>query len=799
MRKLALMLLVLWPAVMLGQEVKVINNVTLQAVENVLIYNLDESSSTLTNLKGKADLDVFEESDTLVFQHTGFVEYIIPLKQLGKLSYVVRLSEKSVNLGEVVIAASKWEQNRAEVPNKISAITSREIDFQNPQTAADLIGLTKEVFIQKSQYGGGSPMIRGFAANSILIVVDGVRMNNAIFRSGNLQNVINIDPSIIQSAEVIFGPGSLIYGSDALGGVMDFHTEDVKLGNGDEAYVKTNALFRYATASSERTAHIDFNYGAENWGSFTSISMSDFDDLRMGDNFNAEFQRKYYAERIDGRDTMLKNDDPNIQKFSGYRQLNLMQKFRYRPGEHLDIRYNIIYSTTSDIPRYDRLIEYKGDQLKYADWYYGPQDWMMHNLQVELDKETSLYNSARLTAAYQHFEESRHDRKFDDLWLRSRTEKVDAISLNLDFDKKTSEKNTIFYGVEGVFNKVNSTAQEKNILDEAIEKTSTRYPDGGSDYYTLSAYASNKLNLSNQITLTAGLRYSQVIAHSEFEDTTFFKFPFQEIKLNTGAFTGSLGMVYRPGKSWQFNLNASSGFRAPNIDDLAKVFDSEPGNVIVPNDDLSSEYAYNIDFGIVKRFGDNAKVDLTVFYTYLDNAMARRKATFNGQDSIEYDGSMSQVWKIVNVGHANIYGGSLTFNFDVSDHISFDTYLTYQKGEDSDGLPVRHVSPLFGSTGLTLTKSKFKVKFNCIYNGKVSYEELAESERNKPHLYAENAAGNPYSPSWWTFNIKTSYQLNENIRLEIGYENFFDYRYRPYSSGIAAPGRNLILSLRGSF
>ncbi len=140
-------------------------------------------------------------------------------------------------------------------------------------------------------------MIRGFAANSVLIVVDGVRMNNAIYRSGNLQNVMTLDPNIIGDAEVIFGPGSIIYGSDALGGVMDFHTKEIKLGNEDKSTINTNALLRYSTANHEKTAHVDFNYGAKKWGSLTSISFSDFDDLRMGSVGNEDYQRFDYVKR----------------------------------------------------------------------------------------------------------------------------------------------------------------------------------------------------------------------------------------------------------------------------------------------------------------------------------------------------------------------------------------------------------------------------------------------------------------------------------------------------------------------
>ncbi len=147
------------------------------------------------------------------------------LKGLSSFAQNRPLMDTSIkSLEEVVISFNKWEQNLNEVPNRIMKVDMRDARLRNPQTTADLLAQTGGVFIQKSQLGGGSPMIRGFATNRVLIVADGVRMNNAIYRSGNLQNIISIDPLSIDDAEVIFGPGSLIYGSDAIGGVMDFHS-----------------------------------------------------------------------------------------------------------------------------------------------------------------------------------------------------------------------------------------------------------------------------------------------------------------------------------------------------------------------------------------------------------------------------------------------------------------------------------------------------------------------------------------------------------------------------------------------
>ena len=140
------------------------------------------------------------------------------------MSFQITLEDAGLSLDEIVVSATRWTQNKHDVPEKITTISTKQVALQNPQTAADLVGISDEVFIQKSQQGGGSPMIRGFATNRLLYTVDGVRMNTAIFRSGNLQNVISLDPFAIENTEVLFGPSSVIYGSDAIGGIMSFKT-----------------------------------------------------------------------------------------------------------------------------------------------------------------------------------------------------------------------------------------------------------------------------------------------------------------------------------------------------------------------------------------------------------------------------------------------------------------------------------------------------------------------------------------------------------------------------------------------
>jgi len=782
----------------ISQSVKVYDSKDFQPVANVYIYNTAKTKTATTDQWGDGNISKFNSSDSLVFQHPAYVNQTLSFDHIKNSSFVVVLDKKTIYLSQAVISANKWEQDRSEVPNKITAISADEVSFEESQTSADILGLSNEVFIQKSQLGGGSPMIRGFSTSSVLLVIDGVRMNNAIYRSGNVQNVISIDGNNIENVEIIFGPGSVIYGSDALGGVMDFHTKDVKLAFVDTTNFSMNAFARYSSANQEKTAHVDVNFGKKKWGFYTGLTFSGFDDLTMGSIGNNDYQRPEYAERQNGKDTILKNPDPNQQLFSGYNQFNLLQKFRFKPNNFVNINYSFHLSTSSSIPRYDRLIQYSDSLLKYTEWYYGPQNWMMNALEVKHFEKNKVYDAAKIVFAVQNLEESRIDRKYKSNELRTRTERVDVYTLNGDFEKKIGNVSTLFYGVEVAINKVRSEGETKNIITDDVVMSPSRYPDGKNIYQSYAAYSSFKSNISRKLTLVAGLRYSYVILHSTIENN-FYNLPYTNIDLNTGSLNGSVGMVFRPAKELQFNTNLSTGFRAPNLDDIAKVFDSEPGNVVVPNDNLKPEYAYNIDMGVVKKFEETAKIDLTLFYTYLTDAMVRRDFTIDGKDSIMYDGTLSKVEAVVNASSANIYGASFTAFTKLSESFSFRTTLTYTYGRDDQDIPLRHVAPLFGSTALKYQGKITDIELYANYNSQKKYSNMSPSEIDKQHIYASDENGNPYSPSWWTLNLKSSTKITDYLRINFGIENILNYRYRPFSSGIVAPGRNFIVSLRASF
>ena len=784
-----------------GQQISIKDEVTHQPVEFATLHSKSLNQSAITNVNGQADIASFRGATDITIRMMGYQTKTISFQEIEEMNFEIFLNHSEFHIDGVVISASRWIQKKTDVPNKIVSISASEIAFQNPQTAADMLAGSGQIFIQKSQLGGGSPMIRGFAANRVLISVDGVRMNNAIFRSGNLQNVISIDPFAVNNTEVVFGPGSLIYGSDAIGGVMNFYTLKPVLATNEKPLIKGSATTRFSTANLEKTGHFDINIGLKKWAFVTSASYSDYGNLRMGKNGPAEYQRPEYAERINGVDSVVKNPNPNVQAPTGFNQVNLMQKIRFKLNQDWDFNYGFIYSTTSDYPRYDRLIRYKDDHLRYAEWYYGPQTWMMNNLKIVNTKTGKFYSKLAITLAHQYFKESRHDRDFGKSIRQNRTEKVNVISANVDFEKKWQKHQNLYYGIEILADKVNSTGDDLNIDTGEETPGPSRYPDG-STWNSYAVYANYLNNITDKISFQGGLRYNYVTLRATF-DTTFYPFPFTQADLNNGALTGSAGLTYNPSVNWLLYANLSTGFRAPNIDDVGKVFDSEPGRVIVPNPDLVPEYAWNGELGITKMFGEKVELDLAAFYTYLDKAMVRRDYQIDGQDSIIYDGEMSKVEAIQNAAYAVVWGFSADIEANLPAGFGISASYNYQKGEEEqdDGTtaPLRHAAPVFGTAHLTYSRNRLKVDLYGVFNGEIPCANLAPSERNKAYIYAYDANGNPYSPSWYTINVKLLYQFTDYLMVNVGLENITDQRYRPYSSGIAGPGMNFIASLKFTF
>ena len=799
--------------IVFSKDIYLLDQKTLDPISGVLLYQNLESGKKIgimSDINGMASLSLFNDNIPITISHISYQNLSL---NINDISTNVLLKSDSNRLSEIVISASKFSQNLREVSQRVKFISSNDIELSNPQTSADLLTSSGNVYIQKSQLGGGSPIIRGFATNRLTLSVDGVRLNNAIFRGGNIHNVISIDPLNIESTELVLGSSSVIYGSDAIGGAMNFQTKSPKLSDSESLNTKLNLSTRRSSANMEETAHLDFNIGLKNFASYSSFTDSNFQDLKMGKNGPNDYLRPEYVEQINNQDIITTNPNPRSQKFTAFSQTNFMQKFLIKKDNiEYDLGYH--YSKTSNIPRYDRLTRYNDDQLHYAEWYYGPQKWMLLNSRIKKTNASSnYYDKLLLTTALQKFNESRNSRKFNSNLKNQFKEKVNIFSINLDLEKSIDRENHISYGFEFLRNKVNSLALITDISNNSIESIATRYPNG-STWKSIASYLSHKYKPNQNLTIQSGLRYSHFFIKADLtQNNLFYDFPFSNANLNTGALTGAIGLswIQNDKLTWKFNL--TTAFRAPNIDDIGKIFDSAPGMVVVPNPDLKPEKSLGLELVNFYKPWDKVKINYAFYYTYLYNAMVRSPFSLeiNEDDSnisifideIIYNDELSQIYAIQNTSKSWIYGFEAGLDIELFNNLSFLSQYNYIGGEQqsinsNSTMPVRHVSPHFGNIYLKYSKNKIRLDLYFNYNAELSHDQMALSERSKSYLYALDKNGNPYSPAWHTYNLRSLYELNENLTFTFAIENINNKLYRPYSSGISAPGTNFIFSVNCS-
>jgi hemoglobin/transferrin/lactoferrin receptor protein len=797
----SMVLCMLFSYALKAQTIVIFDQNSLQPIEGVTVYKQNNNSIiTTSNLKGEVTISGISKNELLVFRHPNYAELLVSLDDVQKNNGSVFLKENINSIEEVVVSASKFEEKRKDISQKIQVVRSSELQEMNQTSTADIMASTGNVMVQKSQLGGGSPIIRGFETNKVLIVIDGVRMNNAIYRGGHLQNILTLDNSIMDRVEVVFGPGSVVYGSDALGGVMSFTTKNPTLSQDDKLKVKVGQYMRYMSAVSGYAAHANISIGKKRFGSLTSITASDFGDLRQGANREINVgnfgSRPWYVERVNGVDQIVQNKDTNVQVGSAYTQYDLLQKFLFKQNENVKHILNFQYSTSSDVPRYDRLVQMSGGLPKYAEWNYGPQKRLFGSYTLQLSNKNVLYDNARLILAYQQIEESRIDRRFTKTGRNNRIENLDIYTLNLDLAKKLG-KNELRYGLEGWYNKVVSTAFTKDIVTGLETPLDTRYASGGANMQSIAAYLTHTLEISDKLVLNDGLRYSNVGLNAKFTDTTFFNFPFKEANQKNGALTGNIGLVYMPTSDFRMTALVSSGFRAPNVDDLSKVFESTPGTINVPNPELKPEYTYNGELGISNKFNGWLTAQATGYYTLYRNALTTQNFTYNGQDSIMYGGVMSQVVATTNANKAYLYGLELALNGQINSFASIYGTMNYTYARIVKGgtaIPLDHIPPVFGKFGIQITDKKFRSDLFVNYS---AWKRIADynpyGEDNQAYALPEGM------PSWYTINARVTYQFNKLISLQLACENILDRNYRVFASNISAPGRNFIATLRWNF
>ncbi len=760
--------------------------------------------------------------DTLLVSGIGYGTSVLPWPKSDRL--VVPTS--TLALAEAVVIGRR-DDPVARLPWRVATIDAEAIARRQAPTTATVLEQTGEVFVQRSQMGGGSPVLRGFEANRVLLVVDGVRLNNAIYREGHLQASITVDPNLLERAEVIFGPGSLLYGSDAIGGVVHYRTKQPRLRVGEEPKFGGSAFLRHATANGEATGHVDLAYRRTRWASLTSVTASHFGDLRAGRNvptlWGERAKTPYYVGDVGGRDSVLPNDRPFLQRGTGYDQIDLAQKFVIQLSPKRKLDANLQFSNSTNVPRFDNLRLYDGDDprdLTYAEWYYGPQTRLLGALRSVNTGRTRLHDRAQWIASAQRIDEDRFERLRENRWRDFSIVRVNVYGLTFDADKSLDDRgqHRLGYGLDGQHNTVASDGGRTNVDtgEERLDRLS-RYPSGGSTLSSGAAYATYRYaTRDGKLDAQAGLRYTRNHINAVFgregvtEPVTWPEALAQGIKLNSSAWTWASGLTWRPAAGTLVQALASTGFRAPNVDDFGKTR-IRGAFVLVPNPELQPERAFSTEvtvsqaFGILGESGFAARLSATGFATELEGVVIRANGQLpNGDTSFVSSGRTYRVQTNVNANLGRVRGAGVKADFTYGRALSLGLRATYTHGrsiaEDGTERPLAHIPPVFGQALLRYHRKRMDLTTVARFNGRKNWKDYAPlgSEDN-----GELAILDYGTPAWLAVDVFAGYRLlgekgTQRVELQVGVENVGDLYYKGFSSGVGAPGRNFVVGLRAT-
>lgn len=794
-----------------AQVLTVIDKETGKPIAQAAVYNDAQTRLILTDSLGRADITEFTDQDDIMIEHVAYDFTYAHKERWAEKGYRVELDFSSNFLPEVILSSSRTQRERKNIAEQVSVLSEASIRKINPGTSGELVASAPGVLLQQTQLGGGSPNLRGMEANRVLLVVDGVRLNNAIYRTGHLQNIITIDPSIMERTEVLYGASSITHGSDAVGGAIHFYSKLPEVGLDDQISGKLN--LKYANAADEARVAGEVKVSLEDIAFITSASAIIFEDLRMG-TLRSHGDQDWGKVPLFSTNTntqfspvSAENRDPNLQRNTGYRQFDLFQKIHYKINDNHRLIANVQFSNSDIIPRFDKLTETDDEgELKFAEWYYGPQRRLLSQLRYDFDGGGYglLYDKGSISLAYQRIEESRVNRRLGSFERNFQVEDLDIVNINMDFTKKISDQTTLQYGTESMLNYLESTAKTEKITveegsivqTESIATVDTRYPNDGNTYHIFGGYASVEHDWTENQTIKLGLRSDATLSTMRWRDTEVpglntrdgvTEFGYRNINL-----TFSSTYIYRPTERWRLSAVLGSGVHTPNIDDLGKVREKN-GKLTVPNTSLRPETTISSELGF--QYSDKSKgfyVQAHLYYARIFDYIARDKYIdpTTDTDRTVYQGEVVSLLANQNIGQAHIYGGTAEATTHFLSHFRVQTDLAYTLGRRiGNDLPLPSIPPLFGKTSFEFEYNKFEAYASARYN-------LKKSESDMDQLTGidnidQGISGLGY-PGWYTLNAGLRYMFSHYASAGITIDNIEDRHYRTFNSGISAPGRNFI-------
>lgn len=637
-------------------------------------------------------------------------------------------------IGEVVVTTQRVPVNEQLIPYSIGLLDKKEMDYFTKRSTPEMLMNTEGVFMQKTNHGGGSPFIRGLTGNQTLLLFDGIRLNNSIYRYGPNQYLNTVDVFTIDRMEVARGTGSVQYGSDALGGALQiFSVEPLLNSTGSEWH--GNVTGKMMTGGMEKTGRGQLEYNSKKMAMIIGGTYRDFGDLVGG-------------------------EETGVQSPSGYTEIAFDGKLLFALKENMQLTLASQFLNQSHVPVYHKVV-----LENYAVNEFHPQQRLMNYARLNIQGRKKIFDQVKFIASWQQNTENTAAQKNNTVLMQLDSNRVNTLGFVADVTSAFSKIWTANSGVEYYHDNVSSSRFVITTDNSAtpLEKRGL-YPDD-SKYGNFSVYSLHNFATGNWI-LDAGFRLNTFNINIDDPDLG-------EVKITPEAVVFNLGAMYNINRSNHLYGTFSNGFRAPNIDDMGTLgivdFRYE-----VPAYDLKPEKSVNFETGYKLNL-PKFQANVAGYYMVLNELITRVKV-----EGEEIDGY--PVYIKENAGEAFIAGGEAFFLWKLFPDLDLNGGISYTYGQNiTGGEPLRRIPPINGKFGVVYTVKKFFVSGELLFAG--MQDRLAAGDKS------DNRIPEGGTPGWEVVNLFAGYNL-KHIRIKAGLENIFNEDYRTHGSGINGVGRS---------
>jgi len=722
-----------------------------KATVTLLLLNL----STTSDNSGKFTIsEITTGRYTLRVTHVGYRAATVPVSvdTASREQLVVRLIPKAIHMGETTVTVSRSEKEEFIAPASVSVAAREEFRLRGFSSTAEVLREESGILVQKTTHGHGAPILRGLIGKHVLLLYNGIRLNKPTFRFGGNQYLNTIDLGSLERIEVVRGPSSVLYGSDAIGGTVNLVSPKLAHQE-DDLIIRPQVTTRYASADNSRLVGVNLSANGANLSTRFTGTYKKVDDLRAG-------------------------GDLGRQRPTGWEEINLNSSLQYRINSANRFVVDYLMVRQDKVPRYDKYVS-----GEYRQYLYDPQNRDLVALTYARENSGQTFRSLKCNISYQRELEGRTQQKTNSNVITYVEDKLITWGGYVQSQVRPQAAHLVVFGGEYYYDDIGS--RRSRTSDNQTETIRPTYPDN-SKYHSTGLFLQDEFSITGNMTLTGGARWSYIRMESPLEE------PFDTLDEVYDDLTGSVALSYRIIPTVNLIARWSRGFRAPNLNDAAVLKVSSSG-VDAPSIGLEPEKSNNYELGIKVR-DSWLSGNFFVHYNQLSSLINRRPGTYDGKTFLDENGNGVKdngefdIFQRRNVGRARIYGFESEAAVEFSDRwqARFNCFWTFGENQ-TDNEPLSRIPPLMGMVAVKMkTSSSTWIEL---------YSRMAAAQRRLSQRDIDDTRitfGG--TPSWITLNFRTEATWRD-VTINVILDNVLDAAYKEHGSGVYSPGRGVTISV----